>query len=109
MSRTPPLHCSIALWRGYVSAQFYARDPNGGVLFVSPTFQTWRLPWQPSVPMRDDPRALEALEVLKAELRSRGWTRARREPGSDWYEFRFRLGRRPTSATAGERLAAALD
>ena len=109
MSRTPPPQCSIALWRGYVTAQFYARDSNGGgVLFFSPTFQTWRLPWQPSVPMRDDSRALEALEALKAELRSRGWARVRREPGSDWYEFRFRLGRRP-SATAGERLAAAAD
>ena len=94
MSQTPPPQCSIALWHGYVTAQFYACDSNGGgVLFVSPTFRTWRLPWEPSVPMRDDPRALEALEALKAELRSRGWARVRREPGPDWYECRFRLGR----------------
>jgi hypothetical protein len=104
VSPTPPPQCSIALWRGYVTAQFYARDSNsGGALFLSPTFGTWRLPWQPSVPMRDDPKALEALESLKGELRSRGWARMRREPGSDWYESRFRLGRRPSTNGVGDR------
>jgi hypothetical protein len=96
---TPPPNCSIALWRGYVAAQFYARDSNGAVLILSRTFRTWRLPWQPAVPMSEDPAALAALEGLKTDLRSRGWVRARREPGSDWFECSFRLGRRPPSRT----------
>jgi hypothetical protein len=105
---TPPPQCSIALWQGYVSAQFYARDSNGGeVLVFSPTFRTWRLPWQPSVPIRDDPRALAALETLKSELRSRGWARMRRKAGSDWYECRFRFGRRHGELDGAHRLTAA--
>lgn len=96
-SPTPP-QCSIALWRGYVTAQFYARNVSSGdVLCLSPTFSMWRLPWQPSVPMREDPNALAALEALEAELVSRDWVRMGREPGSEWYEYRFRLGRRPLS------------
>jgi len=89
---TPPPQCSIALWQGYVTAQFYARDSNGGVLLLSPAFPTWRFPWQPAIPMHEDPRARAALDALDAELRSRDWVRMRREPGSDWYELGFRLG-----------------
>lgn len=103
MSPTPPPQCSIALWQGYVTAQFYARDSNGGeVLFLSPAFRTWRLPWQPAIAMREDPRALAALEALDSELRSRDWVRMRRAPGSDWFELRFRLGRRPSSESVGK-------
>lgn len=110
MTPTPPPQCSIALWRGYVTAKFYALDSEGSVLFFSPTFRTWAPPWQPSVPMREDPRALAAHDALKAELRSRGWARMRREPGSDWYECRFRLGRRPSSGHGEhDRLHAAGD
>ncbi len=95
MTPTPPPQCSIALWRGYATAQFYAQGPNGrGPFLVSPTFPTWRWPWQTPVPVREDPRALAALEALKSELRSRGWVRMRRVAGSEWYECRFRLGRR---------------
>jgi hypothetical protein len=95
----PPPQCSIAFWRGYVSAQFYAKDSNGGgILALSPTFRTWRLPWQRPVPMRENPAALAALESLKVELRTKGWVPMRRKPGSDWYEFRFRLGKRPSAA-----------
>jgi hypothetical protein len=88
----------VALWRGYVTAQFYAWNVNSGdVLCLSPTFPTWRLPWQPPVPMREDPKARAALEALEAELVSRDWVRIGREPGSEWYANRFRLGRRPAS------------
>jgi len=37
------------------------------------------------------------LEKLEAELVSRDWVRIGREPGSEWYEYRFQLGRRPSS------------
>ena len=98
--RSPrPPQCSIALWRGYVTAQFYAWDvESGDVLYLSPTFPTWRLPWQTVVPLREDPKALAAIEELEAELRSRGWVRMRDEPGSEWYERRFRLGSLPLSS-----------
>ena len=99
LSATTPPQCSIALWRGYVTAQFYAWDlKSGDVLLLSPTFPTWRLPWQPSVSLREDPKAVAALEKLEAELVSRDWVRIGREPGSEWYEYRFQLGRRPLSA-----------
>ena len=102
MTATQP-QCSIALWRGYVSAQFYARHSDGWVLCLSPTFRTWRLPCRPRVPIREDAAALAALEALRLELRSRGWVRMRREAGSEWYEGRFRLGRRPPSVGLGGR------
>jgi len=57
--------------------------------------------------IRDDPRALAALEALKSELRSSGWVRMRRKAGSDWYECRFRLGRRHGELDGAHRLAAA--
>lgn len=88
---SPPPACSIALWRGYVAAQFYLRDPEGGVaLALSPTFRTWRFPWQERKPLDKDPDALAALAVLRADVVSTGWERMRRAPGSEWYEFRFR-------------------
>jgi hypothetical protein len=98
VTATPPPQCSIALWRGYVTARFFVRGADGNVLSQSPAFRTWRPPWEPSVPMREDPQAVSALGELKAELRARGWVRMRREPGSEWYEFRFRLGRRQVSS-----------
>jgi hypothetical protein len=49
------------------------------------------------MPMREDPKAVAALEALEAELVSRDWVRMGREPGSEWYEYRFRLGSRPLS------------
>ena len=66
MSPTPSPQCSIALWRGYVTAQFYAWDSNDGrVLLLSPTFQTWRLPWQREVPLR----VLRRGKVVEASVR----------------------------------------
>jgi len=89
--RPPPPQCSIALWRGYVSAQFYARAQNSGAFDASPTFRTWRFPWEKQLSMNKNPAALAALEALCVDLRSRGWERVRRAPGSDWYEYRFRF------------------
>jgi hypothetical protein len=50
------------------------------------------------VSLREDPKAVAALEKLETELVSRDWVRIGREPGSEWYEYRFQLGRRPLSA-----------
>ena len=81
-----------------MTAQFYARNvKSGDVVCLSPTFPTWRWPWQPSVSMREDPKALAALAALEAELASRDWVRMGREPGGEWYEYRFRLGGTPLS------------
>ena len=89
---TPPTkQCSIALWHGYVKAQFYvrARDDDRALGF-SETFRTWRLPWEERRSMKDDPSALAALAAFEADLLANGWKRIRRAPHSDWYELRFR-------------------
>jgi hypothetical protein len=89
---TPPQpQCSIALWRGYVAAQFYARARDRDEAFgFSQSFRTWRMPWEARVPIEEDPRALAALEALESELLARGWERMRRAPGAEWFELRFR-------------------
>jgi hypothetical protein len=97
LPNSPPPRCSIALWRGYVAAQFYLRDPEGGALALSRTFRTWRFPWQARKPLDKDTRAVAALASLRADLVSSGWERMRRAPGSEWYEFRFR----PTGSAPG--------
>ena len=92
MTLTPPTQqCSIALWRGYVTAQFYvrARDDDNA-LGLSETFRTWRLPWEERRSIKDDPSALAALAGVEADLLANGWKRMRRAPRADWYEFRFR-------------------
>ena len=87
----PQPQCSIALWRGYVAARFYARARDRDEAFgFSEPFRTWCLPWETLVPIEEDPRALAALEALEAELLARGWERMRRAPGAKWYELRFR-------------------
>jgi hypothetical protein len=87
----PPPPYSIALWRGFVSAQFYLRDPqDGAALAFSPTLRTWRFPWQERKPLYEDTEALAALAALRADLVSKGWERMRRASGSEWYELRFR-------------------
>jgi hypothetical protein len=89
---TPPQpQCSIALWRGYVAAQFYARARDRDEAFgFSESFRTWCMPWEARVPIEEGPRALAALEALESELLARGWERMRRAPGAKWYELRFR-------------------
>jgi hypothetical protein len=93
VTQTPPTthQCSIALWRGYVTAQFYvwSRD-HEGALGVSQPFRTWRLPWHERKPLNEDPSVLSALVALETDLLSNGWERMRRAPGSEWYELRFR-------------------
>jgi hypothetical protein len=89
----PTQQCSIALWRGYVSAQFYVRSKDHeGALGFSQAFRTWRPPWKEREPMSKDPSVLAALVALEADLLSNGWERMRRAPGSEWYELRFRRG-----------------
>jgi hypothetical protein len=89
----PTQQCSIALWRGYVSAQFYVRQKDlDGALGISQAFRTWRPPWEERKPLAEDPAVLAALAALEADLISSGWKRMRRAPGSEWYERRFRRG-----------------
>jgi len=83
--------CRVALWRGYVSGQFYARPQEHDVaLWVSPSFRTWRWPWRRRGRLEDNPAVLSALRALEAQLMGEGWQRMRRAPGSAWYELRFR-------------------
>lgn len=83
--------CSIALWRGYVKAQFYAHEQgHAEALRESPFFPTWHFPWEDSEPLEADPRARAALAALRADLLADGWERMRRAPGTEWYELRFR-------------------
>ena len=102
MTETPPTHrCAIALWRGYVSAQFYASSQDGnGPLALSPVFRTWHFLWQKREPLRKDPSALTALDALRADLESKGWKPMRRAAGSRWFEYRFRSDDPAADSTA---------
>ena len=92
VTRRPQQQCSIALWHGYVTAQFYVREQgHGEPLRVSPFFSTWHFPWEHSEPLEADPRARAALAALRADLLANGWEPMRRAPGTEWYELRFRL------------------
>ena len=83
--------CSIALWRGYVKAQFYAQEQgHDEALRDSPFFPTWHFPWEHSEPLEVDPRARAALAALRADLLADGWKPMRRAPGTEWYQLRFR-------------------
>ena len=91
VTRPPLQQCSIALWRGYVTAQFYVREQgHNEALCVSPSFPTWRFPWEHSKPLVADPRARAALAALRGDLLADGWDHVRRAPGTEWYEVRFR-------------------
>ncbi len=98
VTKTPPQQrCSIGLSRGYVTAQFYAREPRSpGAPFVSQSFRAWRLPWKDGKPAKENPSARAALAALETDLLAQGWERMRRAPGAEWYELRFR---RATSAS----------
>jgi hypothetical protein len=73
VTRRPQQQCSIALWRGYVKAQFYAREQgDDGALLVSPFFPIWHFPWEHSEPLEVDPRARAALAGLRADLATTG-------------------------------------
>jgi hypothetical protein len=91
VTRRPQQHCSIALWRGYVSAQFYVQEPgHSDAPRFSPSFRTWHFPWEGSEPLDADLSARAALAALRDDLLAAGWTRMRRAPGTEWYELRFR-------------------
>jgi hypothetical protein len=91
VTKRPQQHCSIALWRGYVTAQFYVREPgNSDEPRFSPSFRTWHFPWEGSEPLEADLSARAALAALRDDLLAAGWTRMRRAPGTEWYELRFR-------------------
>ena len=94
MPGSPPPPFSIALWRGYVKAKFYLRDPQSGEAHAeSPAFRTWRFPWQGRKALQEDPAAVAALAALRSDLLSRGWERVPRAPSSEWFEFRYRRSR----------------
>ena len=87
----PEERCTVGLWRGYVSALFYARPVERDVaLLVSPTFRTWQLPWRKRVALCDDPAAKESLRALEEMLAARGWEKMRPGAGADWYVLQFR-------------------
>ena len=98
---TPPTQqCSIALWRGYVAAQFYVRSRDRDeALGFSQAFRTWRFPWEERKPIERDPSALAALAALEADLLANRWERMRRARGAEWYELRFRRSALPPSLT----------
>lgn len=102
----PQERCRIALWRGYVSALFYARPVERDVaMLLSPAFRTRQAPWRRRVPLRDDPAANEALHALAEMLAAQGWTRARvRDLGADWYDLQFRRNGRAGPVERSEQV-----
>jgi hypothetical protein len=70
--------CRVRFWQGYVTGQFYVRDPRDGAVVASPAFRTWRPPWHPRVRLDDSPEAAQAFDALRGELTRLGWTPAPR-------------------------------
>jgi hypothetical protein len=104
--RPPQQRCSIALSRGYATAQFFARMQGvPGALCVSPSFRAWRLPWNRK-PTKQNLSARAALAALEADLLAQGWERMRRAPGTDWYELRFRREKTASLLRPAPRLSA---
>lgn len=105
--------CRLGLWRGYVTAQFYACETGPDDAFLcSPSFRTWRPPWRPKLHLEETPEAASALAALVAELERRGW----RESGaaSGWAARRFvrppdPVGPRDPASIGDDRLLRALD
>ena len=90
VTRRPQQQCSIALWRGFVRAQFYAREQGDDrALRVSPFFPIWHFPWEHSLPLEVDPRARAALADLRDDLVADGWEPMPRAARTAWYELRF--------------------
>ena len=90
--------CTIELWRGYVSALFYARPVERDVaLQLSPPFRIWRLPSRRPVPLSDNLAAKASLLELEEILAAKGWKRTRSEPGTEWYELQFIQNGRSTA------------
>src|SRR5689334_21809534 len=79
--------CHVRFWQGYVTGQFYVRDPRDGAVVASPAFRTWRPPWHPRVRLDDSPEAARAFEALRYELTRLGWSSAPRT--GSWTERVF--------------------
>jgi hypothetical protein len=80
----------IALWRGYVSACFYARPPDADfAIAISPSFRILRLPWEQRVPLHEHPGAVDSLRVLEQKLHDQGWQRIGFPAEHAWYELSF--------------------
>jgi hypothetical protein len=83
-----PEQISVRLWRGYVTALFYARPVDTDVaLFASPAFRTLRFPWVRQSDLAERSRA--ALDVLVDELTADGWQIEEPRAGAAWYELEF--------------------
>jgi hypothetical protein len=84
----PPHLCTIACWRGYTKAHFYARPPHTDAAIASSPSFSWRI-WEAQP--RDAAAGEAALDKLVADLEASGWQQVGR--GHAWYELRF--GRMP--------------
>jgi hypothetical protein len=81
---SPTVVCEIALWRGYVKAQFYARicgDDSVSAIATSPTFRC-----RSAVPEETE-QSVAALTALRDQLIGAGWEPNGR--GAAWYARRF--------------------
>jgi hypothetical protein len=82
---------SVALWRGYVTGRFYARPAEHDVAVVlSPSFRIASLPWESSVPLDQNEKAVGAFDALVNMLAEAGWERRSADVGSPWYRQTFR-------------------
>ena len=76
--------CVVALWQGYVTAQFLVFRGNGTEPFLSShPFRTWRPPWQPKMVLEELPAAMAAFQELAVELFAHGFRTAE---GSDAFD-----------------------
>jgi hypothetical protein len=97
-----PDECVVVLWRGYVTGQYQAYDPRSDEPFLcSPTFRTWRPPWQPRLPIEDSPAAAAALRSLANELSRHGW---RSDGGATSARRVFVRGSQPRAAASRKRI-----
>jgi hypothetical protein len=74
--------CAVSLWRGYVTARFYAHLPDGLTTGESSAFR-----WRKSGPPPDAGAPRAAYDGLVAELEASGWTAL--AEGAAWFETTF--------------------
>jgi hypothetical protein len=93
--------CSVRLWRGYVTAQFYVAEPTDDEeLLCSPLFRTWRPPWHRRAALDESPDAVAAFEALTLELVRRGWRCT--DASAAWDEQVFALSPHAAPPTASD-------
>jgi hypothetical protein len=86
LAEEPNLHretSTISLWRGYVTATFYAHSDDGGVIAESQAFR-----WRKASAPPNGATARAAFDALAATLDELGWTSAEGD-GNAWYEVTF--------------------